>query len=338
MNKAVSFEVTVTPKTAGAHSAILQLDDPATPGVDKQTLNTVVAADSFTATNDFSVTKTGTIGRNQTTSHFFAVPAGTPAFKVDMAAGGTEKGAGQVRFLRFHPYGVGIESNSTPNCYNPSAGGPCAGGPTSRTVANPQAGVWEVTVEARRTSDAASSPYTITASVLGASVSPNPDVIATAAAGVPVTRSYELENLFGAFTGKAVGTALGSAVQERRSIGNLQQQQYLVAVAAGSTSLRATIGGTSDRAADLDLFVYDCTSGSCVLRGQSADGDSEESVTILTRRPARGWSSSTATPCPRARRTTTTWTCSPTPPSARSASPTPTPCGLGARRGSCPPR
>src|SRR5215216_1773398 len=68
--------------------------------------------------------------------------------------------------------------------------------------------------------------------------------------------------------------------------GNLAQQQYQTVVTAGSTSLRATIGGTSDPAADLDLFVFNCTSGTCVLAGQSADGDSEESVTIPN--PAAG--------------------------------------------------
>ena len=49
---------------------------------------------------------------------------------------------------------------------------------------------------------------------------------------------------------------------------------------AGAASLRATIGNPSDPAADLDLFVQNCTSGTCVAAGQSADGDSEESVTI----------------------------------------------------------
>ncbi|HET7292098.1 MAG TPA: serine protease, partial [Vicinamibacteria bacterium] len=53
-----------------------------------------------------------------------------------------------------------------------------------------------------------------------------------------------------------------------------------------STSLRATIGSPSDPAADLDLFVYNCTTGTCVLAGQNADGDSEESVTINN--PAAG--------------------------------------------------
>ena len=280
-NKPTPFTVSINPATSGAHSAILNLDDPATTGIDYQTLNTVVAADQFTPANNYTVTKSGTIGRNQTTSFFFTVPVGTPAFKVDMVAGGTAAGAGQVRFLRFHPYGVGFDSNASTSCYNPAVASAC-GSPTSRTAANPQAGVWEVTVEARRTSDVDNAPFTLTASILGASVSPNPDVIASATIGVPIARSYTLTNLFGAFTGRAVGTTLGSAKRGVESIANQGVTQFDVDVAAGSTSLRATIGGTSDAAADLDLYIL--RNGSVV--GQSADGDSEESVTIAN--PAAG--------------------------------------------------
>ena len=92
--------------------------------------------------------------------------------------------------------------------------------------------------------------------------------------------------MFGAFTGRAVGTGLGSAFLATPSIAHHARQTFDVVVAAGSTSLRATIGSPSDTAADLDLFVYNCTSGTCVLAGQSADGDSEESVTIAN--PAVG--------------------------------------------------
>ena len=59
-----------------------------------------------------------------------------------------------------------------------------------------------------------------------------------------------------------------------------------VTVTAGATSLRATIGSPSDPAADLDLFVFNCTTGTCVQAGLNADGDSEESVTITN--PAAG--------------------------------------------------
>lgn len=285
LNKAVRLPVTVAPATAGIHSAILNLDDPATPGVDHQTLNTVVAAEQFTAGNNYTVTKEGTIGRNQTTSYFFDVPAGTPAFKVDLSGPGATPGSGQLRFLRFHPYGVGVDSNASTSCYSPSSGS-CAGSPLSRTTSNPQAGVWEVTVEARRTSDVENADYTLTASILGASVSPDPDVVASATTGTPVARSWTITNLFGGFTGRVVGTGLGSAERDTPTIANLAQQQYQVAVTPGSTSLRATIGGTSDPAADLDLFVYTCATGACVLAGQSADGDSEESVTVNN--PAAG--------------------------------------------------
>jgi len=165
------------------------------------------------------------------------------------------------------------------------AGGPACN-PLSRTTSNPQPGVWEVTVEARRTSDVADAPFTLTASILGAAVSPNPDVIPSATIGVPIARSYTATTLFGAFTGRMVGTTLGSAFRASPSIANLAQQQHPVIVTPGSTSLRATIGHPSDPAADLDLFVYNCTSATCVLAGQSADGDSEESVTIAN--PAAG--------------------------------------------------
>jgi subtilisin family serine protease len=277
--------VNVNPASSGVHSAILNLNDPKTPGIEYQTMNAVVAAEAFTAGNNYSISHSGTIGRNQAKSFFFSVPTGVPAFKVDLVGGGNTPGAGQIRFLRFHPYGVGLEDNSSLSCYNPSSGS-CSGSPTSRTTTNPQAGVWEVTVEARRTSDVQDAPYTLTASILGASVSPNPDTITSATIGTPVARSYTLTNLFGAFTGRAVGTTLGSALQAVPTIANGAQQPRFVDVTPGSTSLRATIGSPSDPAADLDLYVYNCTSGTCVLAGQSADGDAEESVTIAN--PAAG--------------------------------------------------
>lgn len=286
-NSPVTLDVNINAATAGVHSAVLNLDDPTNAGIEYQTMNVVIAADQFTGPA-FSVTKTGNLGPGQFQTFFFNIPAGTPAFKVDLTGGGPA-GAGAIRFLRWHPYGVGIDSNAVSNCYNGAPGGCATGSATSRTTSNPQAGVWEVTVDARRNSDAGSAPFTLTASILGASVTPNPDLIASANIGVPVARAYTITNLFGAFTGRAVGTGLGSAYVATPSIANLAQQQYLINVAPGSTSLRVTIGSPSDPAADLDLFLYNCTAGPCVLAGQSADGDSEESVTTVGAPAAGLW-------------------------------------------------
>jgi subtilisin family serine protease len=285
-NTPVTFNVRINPVTRGVHSAILDLDDPATIGIDYQTMNVVIAPETF-AGPTFSVTKSGTVGRNQFVRYFYDVPAGVPAFKVDLTGGGNTPGAGQIRFLRYHPYGLHLEGNASTNCYTPDSGAGCdSGDPNSRTVANPLPGVWEVTVEARRTSDTVNAPYTLTASILGATVSPNPDNIPSATIGVPITHNYTFTNQFGAFTGRAIGSTLGSARILTPTIADLGQTQRQIAVTPGSTSLTVTIGSPSDPGADLDLYLFNCTSGSCVLAAQSADGDAEESVTVNN--PAAG--------------------------------------------------
>lgn len=283
----VSFPVTVNPATVGAHSAILRLDDPATVGVDYQAMNTVIAADQLAAGTGFTVTKSGTIDRAQSVHYFFNVPEGAPAFKVDMTGGGAAAGAGQIRFLRWTPWGLGFDSNAVSNCYNP---GTCVTGesPTSRTVFDPLPGVWEVTVDARRTSDADNVPFTLTATILGVTLDPDALTIPSATIGTAVNQSYGATNDFAAFTGGAVATTLGSAKIATPSIADLEVQNNPVTLAAGVNSFRATIGSPSDPGADLDLFVFDCadptddptTLAGCNNRGQSADGDSEESVTV----------------------------------------------------------
>jgi hypothetical protein len=290
-NVPTTLAVSVNPSTSGIHSAILRLDNSSSDGIEYETMNTVIAPEQLTAANGYSVTKSGLIGRNQVLRYFFLVPAGNPVLKVDFSGPDATPGTGQARFLRFHPYGVGVDSNASTQCYSPAPpGGSCAtGSPLSRTVQGAQAGVWEVTVEARRTSDVDFAPFTLTTSLFGVVITPNPDVIPNAQVGVPVPRSYSLQNNFATFTGRAVGSDLGSARRGVFTIANHAQQEYVTTIPAGSTSFRATIGGPSDPAADLDLFVYQCSDPSCTtrtLRGQSADGDSEESVTIAN--PAAG--------------------------------------------------
>ena len=133
---------------------------------------------------------------------------------------------------------------------------------------------------------AARAPYTVSVSVLGATVTPNPDTIATAQVNQPVQRQYTLKNAFGPFTGRAVGTNLGSAKVSRPSIADGASTQFQIPVTAGSAQLRVKIGKVSDLTADLDLALYNCSSGSCVLAAQSADSDSEEAVTVNN--PAAG--------------------------------------------------
>lgn len=164
---AVSLPVDINPATPGAHSALLRFDDPATPAVEFQRMNTVIAPHEFAAANGYATTISGTIGRNQARQYFVRIPPGTPSFTVDFSGPSATPGTGQARFLRFHPHGLPIETTVVGHCYSPPPpGGFCENGtPFSRTLTNPAAGVWELTVEARRTSDLDFTPFTLTASI-----------------------------------------------------------------------------------------------------------------------------------------------------------------------------
>ena len=95
----VAFNVAINPSAVGAHSAILRLDDPTTVGIDYQSMNTVIVPHTFSSDNNFSVTETGTIDRAQTLHYFFEVPAGTPAFKVDLGGNRPRRWPDQIPAL-----------------------------------------------------------------------------------------------------------------------------------------------------------------------------------------------------------------------------------------------
>jgi subtilisin family serine protease len=281
LNAPVELNVKVQPGTPGIHSALLQLDDRGTNGVDLTTMNTVFAPHELSAANDYQVTVSGTVARNDTEHVLVRVPPDAGALKVDLTGGGAEAGAGQIRFLRYTPQGLPVDSTSSLSCYDPDAGGGCAGGtPHSRTAIDPQPGVWEVVVEARRTSDAARAPFSVTITALSAAISPNPDTIASATIGVPLTRQYTVTNLFGAFTGRLVGGGdLGSTRTQRPTIGHQSTQSFDVTLPAGVTSYTVTTGGAADPRADIDLRVFRCDP-TCVQVGAGTGSTANERVTL----------------------------------------------------------
>lgn len=262
--KPVSIPVTSRPGKAGVHSAIVTLDDASTPGTELGVLATVVAAPALAAPSYAQDTQRS-VQRNAVQRFHVTVPPGAPFLKADLS--GYAAGS-QVRFIATNPYGLPVDSTSSLACYtNRPVSGGCT--PESRTYPAPMPGVWEFTVEARRTSPQLDNAFRLATTLVGVTVSPASQ---TVAAGEPV--DVTLTNAFAPVTVKAAGGDLGSAVTARPSIADLEVQSYSVEVPAGATTLTATIGRTSDLGADLDLIV------SGPRGGVSADGDSEESVTI----------------------------------------------------------
>ena len=275
LNKPVTVKIAAKSPSAGVKSAILEVDDPRTEGVDKQILNTVVVSSPV----KYTYSASNTVQRNSTQSYFVTVPEGAKSLEV--AIGGL-KDLSQTRFISIHPYGVPVEDTGTPYCYSnyPNTNG-CK--PDVRAYADPQAGVWEIEVESRRTSPLLDNPYKLDVAVLGAAFDPEVVTVPEAKVGTPVAASWKVTNNFAALDGKLVGGPLGSAKSARPSITEGVTQTTTVDVPEGAKSLDVVIGNVSDAAADLDLVVYGPDGSEA---GTSADGDSEEAVSVAA--PAAG--------------------------------------------------
>ncbi|MEV0410914.1 S8 family serine peptidase [Streptomyces sp. NPDC050448] len=279
LNKPVTIKVEAQPKTAGVHSGILQLDDETTEGIDKQILATVVASTPL-AKPSFTLSDTSSVQRNSHKSYFVTVPQGAKSLEV--ALGGLAAGS-QTRFISIHPYGTGVEDSATTMCY-PNYDNPankCR--PDLRSYENPQPGVWEIEVESRRTSPLLDNPFKLDVSVLGAGFDPAVKVLPEIKQGTPAPVQWTVKNDGAAITGgKLQGGPLGSAKVAKPTIANGETQTSTVTIGEGVSRLDVAIGGVSDTGADLDLTILK----DGVKVGSSADGDSEEAVTLLN--PAAG--------------------------------------------------
>ncbi len=274
--RAADVAVTAKPRTAGLHSAILEIDDPRTPLVDHRVMLAVVVSTDLVKPS-YSTSTSGKVERNLFKRVFVTVPEGAKALQVNLSGIATKS---QVRWIAFNPYGVPVDSTATTQCYtNFSDVAACK--PSSRAYANPIPGVWELIVESRRTSPFLENPYKLTAAVQGVTVDPAIQTVsATTGEASPVT--WTVKNDFGPVTVSPKGGPLGSAHTEKPSISTGDVLEYTVVVPEGATRLDAAIGNTSDLGADLDLYVRD-EAGDVV--GQAADGDSEEAVSIADPAP-----------------------------------------------------
>ncbi|MBM6402572.1 S8 family serine peptidase [Phycicoccus sonneratiae] len=272
----VDVAVRARAKTGGLHSAILEVDDPKTPLVDHRVMLAVVVSTDLKAPS-YATTTSGSVERNLFQRIFVTVPEGAKALQVNLGGIATKS---QVRWVAFNPYGVPVDSTATTQCYtNYSDVSACK--PTSRAYTNPLPGVWELLVESRRTSPFLDNPFRVTAAVQGVTVDPAIQTVeATTGEATPVT--WDVTNDFGPVTVTPKGGPLGSAHAEKATIADGDTLEYEVEVPEGASRLDAVIGNTSDLGADLDLTVYG-PDGAQV--GQSADGDSEEAVSIANPAP-----------------------------------------------------
>ena len=99
-------------------------------------------------------------------------------------------------------------------------------------------------VESRRTSPLLANPYTLSTTLLGATITPAAHTLDSVEKGVATDVSWTAHNDFGTVESTAKGGPLGSAKSSRDTIANHDVKEYTVEVPEGASRLDVSIGNT----------------------------------------------------------------------------------------------
>ena len=307
LNQPVPVTLDIAVATSGVHSSLITLDNPSVPGHAYRTLATIVAAEALDASNHYKVETKTEVPRPEMRSYFYRVPAGVSALQIVV-----DSSKRQLQLAVIKPdTRTASATRIVAERAGRGGGGGGGGGENAMlpaetyVVEHPMPGVWEVRltdIEDTRTFDwkasEAGTPVpptkvrlTVSALAIGSAASAVADNAGGQGSGQSATQQGATNDLtlvsrMADFTGKASSYPLGSAHVERPAIRERQQQVYEVEVPPGSAALRVAVGNASDAAADLDVYVYDCTKKECRNGGASADPGSDEVVTV--QHPAAG--------------------------------------------------
>jgi hypothetical protein len=281
LNRPVPLQITIAPKTAGAHTALLTLTHPSVPGFAHRLLATVVVGEPLTEATHFTSEIKTEVPRPEMRSFFYTVPPGVKALRVDIDQPKRDVGVTIVKpdtrtaaAARIGPVAPDI------------FGGPGRAKKVTYVVTDPMPGVWEVALADVDDTRA----YDRMQAEVGRPVPPTPVTLAVSAITVeskpaqslgggsaPVADQTAITNRMAGFTGGVTALPLGAVRREHPTIGAKQQLEYAVDVPAGSTMFLVRLGNTS---ADLDLYVFDCTGKTCRPPQTDSDPDGDEVVTV----------------------------------------------------------
>jgi hypothetical protein len=284
LNTPVRLPVRIQPKSSGAHSAVLNLVNSRLPSPAYQVLNTIVAADEFTEAAGYTIEQDTYLDRPGKKSFYFFVPENASALNISW------KLPSKVAYLYvIQPTGRWVTTTLGESLFAEVK-------ESSRAYPNPPSGVWEVVfandLDIRRFDESrpeqlTPTPLTLKLALFGVDLNVRPETGQRLELGKQSKYLVEYHNRFASLGSSTVEMNLGEASKARDIIGSGSQRVYEIAVPAQSDLVVASIDDASTKAADIDLYLFDCTSGKCELRGRAKEKSAAETVWALNPKPGK---------------------------------------------------
>jgi len=273
LNADVDMAIDIAPRTAGAHSALLELHDPSTDDLVFRTQATIVAANELDE-RTHAATVRGTIRTMGERSEYFLIPQGASALTVRLR---TTRGRVRVFLVPAH--------GEYPSYYwhqHPAMTPPLAVGTHVVTLPRPLPGVWAVSLinDATRREKAASHDavdFSLEVSTPGASL--------TAARRQNDVFDVDIRDVLRTIAEPTLSSAIGTLTSTRAELAKDGLPRLIeIDVPAGTGRLMARM--RSENRLPLDAHLYDCTTGECFSHTFTMPARVEH--TLAVRRPAVG--------------------------------------------------
>jgi hypothetical protein len=277
-HETVSLPVAINVRSAGAHSAILNLHDPATDAIVVRTQTTVVAAERF-GKADGTLRVSGALSLLAKRAHYVSVPADLGAMEIELKV---LRGSVRATVLPSH----GLYPNYYGHVY-PQGGRTFTPGIYHVTLPDPVPGTWTLTVEnttAWRESNSSlvstgEAAYELTARLLDASLQPR------------LTRTGVLDIDFenhGASLREPVIEASPGLLRSHqgRTLATGLPNQFDIEVPPGAATLALQLRGAAPSTHRFELYLYDCTTGECFSYNFTLPAEPRQRLVV--RRPAAG--------------------------------------------------
>lgn len=278
----VALPVTIHPRTAGAHSALLNLHDPSSNAIVFRTQATIVAPERLDSSSK-ALRLTGTAGLMRTNPHYIHVPSGVNAlsFDLEVLQGAISPSILPARgffpsyYLHVHPTDVGFHGQGRYRVVLP----------------NPEPGTWTFHVVTGSTwvprlpdedvrADDRDALYRLDVRALGASVGATVD--STGGALV------ELRNT-GSVVQEPVVHATPARMRSHRAafLQNGLANVFDVDVPEGASTLSLRVRADRPEDSDLELYLYDCTSGECFSYDIGFPAWRDQALLVRSPKPGR---------------------------------------------------
>jgi hypothetical protein len=290
LNEAVSLPLDISAASQGAHSAILNLHDPASDAIVLRSEATIVASARLDAP-DRTAHFTGSVPMMRSVAHYVTLPEGVAALSIELEV------------LRGVMHTAVLPSPGVIREYYahvlPQFGRMLTRGKYRLLLPWPSAGTWSITLindSAWRESDKAlvstdEAAYTISVQALTTSLS----LRATPAGNV----SVDITNRAAVLQEPVLEVSTGTLTSHRASfLPSGLPNQFDIDVPIGSSTLALLLRGEKADTGPLELHLYDCTTGECFSYDFSVPAAKEQRLEVRKPKPGRWVAAINAAPFP----------------------------------------